>query len=270
MQDLTFRKETFDLSDSLRYELSIQASLDGFLFVIKDSGRIICFSRQGFSYPNENLLLRRIREIYDEQGFPGHSFLKTEIFMSGPDFSLIPQPLFSGKLASRILAGDAKTTPGSEILCMPLENMDATLIFSGSPVLLSFFRENHPGCMIGHEVSLLLRNFARSGSPALFIHVHATWFYAISFNDKGLNFLNTFQYQTPEDFLYYLLSVVALPEVEGLPVYFSGDVDGEHPCFNLARKHLPHAEIFRNLPGSELPGGGSEIPVQLLPGITHL
>ncbi len=270
MQDFDFRKETFDLSDSPRYELSIQTGLDGFFFLIKFQKEIILFRHERFSFANENLLLRRIREIYDEQGLSGRTFLKTEIYFSGHDFSLIPQPLFSEKLASRFLTGDTKSFPSNETIVMPLEILNATLAFPVSTSLSGFFREFHPECTIGHEVSLLLRNYAHSASPALFIHLHDSWFYAISFGEKGLIFLNTFRYHSPEDFLYYLLSISTLPELQGTPLWFSGNVSMEHPCFNLTRKYLTQAGILRHLQGSESPLFNQEIPFQQLPGITLL
>jgi hypothetical protein len=270
MQELNFRKETFDLSDSSRYELSIQAGLDGFLFMIKEKGEIVRLSHCPFSYPNEKLLLRKIREIYDEQGLTDKPFLKTEIYFSDPEFSLIPQPLFSGKLASGILSGDTKPVTGTVILTTTLETLNATLSFPVSISLYNFLLELHPGCTIGHEVALLLRNFARTETPSLFIHLHETWFYAISFNDKGLKFLNTYRYQTPGDFLYYLLSAGTLPEVQGLPVRFSGNINGENACFNLARQYFGQAEISRYLPGPGLHPESREIPAYCLPGITLL
>ncbi len=268
MQDFGYQKETFNLSESLRYELSIQAGLDGFLFLVKYQDEIILLRHHRFSFPNENLMLRRARDIFNEQEFTGRTFLKSEIIISSPGFTLIPHPLFSEKLANRLLAGDTPAIPACETILMPFEFLNATLAFPVSASFLHYFREIVPESVINHEVSFLLQNFFRLKSPALFIHLHDSWFYALSFSEGGPGFLNTFEYRSPDDFLYYYLSLTSLPELKGIPVWFSGNITEDHACFNLARKYTGHADIFRMVRDSVPAADSMKIAVHRLPGIT--
>ncbi|HNU76750.1 MAG: DUF3822 family protein [Prolixibacteraceae bacterium] len=270
MHDLIYRKEEFDFKESFRYELSIQAGLDGFLFLVKDpdSGEIPLLFHSLFSLSNENLLVRKLREIYDLHEILRLPFRKTETFVSNPDFILIPKSLYSEKLAARILSDNQKPWDDRETIVMMPGNPDATLTFTAGKVLLEFLEENHPGCLIGHEMIRLLHNFGKGESPAVFIHLHNRWFYALAFSGGRLEFQNTFRFASGADFLYYVLALAGQLQLRNVPLYISGVSEIAEDPSVLIRKHLPHAELLCRLPGSEVPTGHTHLPFHLLPGLT--
>ena len=272
MEELSFRKTTFELSACSRYELSIQASLDGFLFsvVASETGEILWWDSRRWDFPGYSQLLRRIGEEYHTHEMPGPSFSQVTVHLADPRFSLIPQPLFSGKMASRLMPGERFPFYETELVITPLQQADAILVFPAAAPLLTFFREKYPGCLIGHELALLIRNFGKQADNGVFVDLHDHWFSMVSFRDGKADVVNTFEYHTPSDVLYYLLSFLSLPGYAGTPVTLSGRTSETDERFLFLKKHIPGISLFRRAtPAGEglIPG---EIPEHLLPGVMLL
>lgn len=272
MEELSFRKTTFELSACSRYELSIQASLDGFLFsvVASETGEILWWESRRWDFPGYSQLLRRIGEEFDSREMPGPSFSQVRVHLADPRFALIPQPLFSGKMASRLMQGEKSPSHDTELVITALQQADATLVFPAAETLLTFFRDKYPGCLIGHELALLIRNFGKQETNGVFIHLHDHWFSMISFRNGKADVVNTFEYHSPGDLLYYLLSFLSLPGNAGTPVTLSGRTSETDERFLFLKKHIPGISLFhRPAPAGEglIPG---EIPEHLLPGVILL
>lgn len=269
MEEQEFRKITFERSACSRYELSIQASLDGFLFCVHtpDTGEILWWKSYHWEFTGYGQLLRKIRERYDTEDWSTLKFGQVTISLGDPRFVLIPRPLFSDKAASRLLAGEKFSTADTELVMTPLEPLDAVMAFPVHEPLAAFFRDHHPGCVISHEIALLLRNFSQQGPNGLFVHLHDHWFSVICIRGGRPDVVNTFDYRSETDLLFYLLSFLNLPGYETDPVTLSGRIYVQDSRYVLLKNHIPRITLFT----TEYPSGESipltEIPAQLLPGV---
>lgn len=272
MGELEYRKATLDLSACSRYELSIQVSLDGFLFSVctPGPGDILWWK----SVPGEHIgygqLLRSVKEHLPAELRSAPSFGGVSVALADPRFSLIPQPLFSDKVATQLLGPSQPSMADTETVITPLHQFDAVLAFPFPEELALFFRQHFPGCLITHEMALLLRNFSHFLPGGLYVHLHRSWFTLISFREGKPDVVNTFEYRTEYDLLYYILSFLNLPGNRDLTVTLSGGLHQEESPFLLLKKHVPRVTLIGTSCPEQAGGFPPEIPLQWLPGLMPL
>lgn len=92
----------------------------------------------------------------------------------------------------------------------------------------------------------LLEATKNNDNTQVFVHIQDSHFEIMAGNNQKLILYNSFEYKTPEDFLYYLLFTMEQlhlnPEVA--PVAFLGAVNLEHACYKIAYKYIREISFF--------------------------
>lgn len=80
----------------------------------------------------------------------------------------------------------------------------------------------------------------------VFLHVQETHFEIVVARNQKLLLYNSFEYNTPEDFLYYLLFTMEqlFLNPETANVMLLGKIDEQHPCFALAYNYIRNIALF--------------------------
>ena len=80
----------------------------------------------------------------------------------------------------------------------------------------------------------------------VFVHVKETHFEIVVVRNQQLLLFNSFEYKTPEDFLYYLLFTMEqlFLNPETARVQLIGKIDESHPCFHLAYTYIRHLALY--------------------------
>lgn len=80
----------------------------------------------------------------------------------------------------------------------------------------------------------------------VFVHVQDTHFEIVVARNQKLLLFNTFEYKTPEDFLYYLLFTMEqlMLNPETIKTSVLGKIDDENPCYKLAYKYIRNFSLF--------------------------
>lgn len=271
MEDRDHRKVTFDISDCSRYKLSIQAGLDGFLFCVQDpaDSEILWWQSFQWRFSGYGQLIRKVKELFNEPNRNSLSFAEVSISISDPRFVMIPQPLFSEKVATRLLASEKSPSIETELEVNPLHQIEAVLAFLSPVKLAAFFRGIFEGIVINHEITLLLTNFLKMKTEGLFVHFHDRWFAIFSFQNGKPDLISSFGFHSGNDILYYILSILNLPGNNDLQVFLSGEIEEEDDKFLLLKTHIPGIVLFKNIFHGNFPFP-SEIPVNLFPGVLTL
>lgn len=89
-------------------------------------------------------------------------------------------------------------------------------------------------------VSRLLEMSRHKDEKQIFVHFQDTHFEIVIANNLNLLFYNSFEYKTPEDFVYYLLFTFEQLQLnpEKAAVYLLGKIDEKHPCFEIAYRYI--------------------------------
>lgn len=95
-------------------------------------------------------------------------------------------------------------------------------------------------------VSKLLDSSKNIDDKQVFVHVQDTHFEIVIVRNQKLLLYNSFEYQTPEDFLYYLLFTMEqlFLNPETAKVILLGKITETHPCFTLAYTYIRNISLF--------------------------
>lgn len=80
----------------------------------------------------------------------------------------------------------------------------------------------------------------------VFVHAKDTHFEIIAVRNQKLLLFNSFEYKTPEDFLYYLLFTLEQLQLnpEFVKVSVLGKINENNPCYKLAYKYIRNLVMF--------------------------
>jgi hypothetical protein len=267
MKEFHFQQETFGVNKDVLYDLSIQASLDGFSFIFQrvDSNDIEYFQYFPAQFTNYSHLLRNFREITESDAISNREVNKVSIILSDRNFSLVPPLLYSDKLLGYLFPAKQKQD-ARDIIVNHLEHPDATLTFSIPKSIADFVIEKFPGCSVEHAVSRIISNFYPA-KEVLYIHFHTSWFYALTGMDSQHFYVNSFEFREETDILYYLSAIIQQLGLTGNPVFLSGLISQDDEKYIFLKKNLPRVEILKSLPGKKIDLNTGGIPFQLLPGM---
>lgn len=95
-------------------------------------------------------------------------------------------------------------------------------------------------------VSRLLDASKNIDEKQVFVHIQETHFEIVVARNQKLLLYNSFEYSTPEDFLYYLLFTMEQLNLnpETVKVQLLGKVDEENACYQLAYKYIRNISLY--------------------------
>jgi len=269
MQEYIFQDTSFVLTESAQYNLSIQVSLDGFSFVVHHpiTRAIPVFHYHPFLNPGHQFIHRKIKDIIADNELLRQPYGQTEILFSAPLFFLLPAILFSDKLGHYLLQSKPGFTEEYETIVIPLQQPESHLVFAAGKMVYDYLTGIFPGAAISHEVTRLIHYTLSGQAPLLHFHMHDTWFYALENNGKGIGFLNTFDYRSETDLIYFMLSVLSKIKIKAgsIPVTLSGPVSFDSEKLRMIREHIPNAAVAA-FP-DRLTSAPGNLPFHCLPGI---
>lgn len=106
----------------------------------------------------------------------------------------------------------------------------------------SFEYKNVNTVLVSKILSLSKNRFDKE----VYIHLQETHFEIIITHNLKLLLFNSFEYKTPEDFVYYLLFTLEQLQLnpETISVYLLGKISENHPCFDIAYRYVRNITLL--------------------------
>ena len=267
MQKISFVKESFKESDGSVFDLNLLCSFDGFSVLVRhsESGDILVFQHYPFKLAAYQVLLRKIRELIIENKLLEQPFRKTTIFFGDKEISMIPESIYSEKLTEYLYPGRKRYETEMETIVIPVRQMGAYLVFKTGKDLFDYLTLRFTGAEITHEIYPIIHSSLVKPATLVHFHMHATWFYAFVSGEEGILMINSFEYKTDSDMLFYMLSVVSQFKMTYYPVTVSGWFDTNDPRMDIIKKYMPQARLTGT--GSENNFKESDLVARYLYGI---
>lgn len=247
MQHLLLVDETFDLNFTQEYHLSIQFSLDGFSFCVRDGlqNKYIYLFHKEFS-GNPKFTHRKLEDIYSEFDILNAPFKTTQLLYSSPEkMVLIPEQFFDGASETENNQLNLSLAADEELIHIPVHSCHSVLEIAIQKKIKRFFEEKHPGTIIQHEIinHLNADSITKDSSSSMSIHLYKDQM-IISFWNGSLRFLNSFKYQNENDLLYYILNVVKTENwQDNIKIQLNGRVNKRSPIYHSLRQYFKHVVI---------------------------
>ncbi len=246
MQHLLLVDETFDLNFIQEYHLSIQFSLDGFSFCIRDGlqNKYIYLFHKEFS-GNPRFLYRKLQDIYSEFDILEAEFKSTQLIYSSPGkMVLLPDFLFDEKQGMAAYQLGLELAEDDELYYRPVKPFKSVLQFAISTKVKRFFADKHPGSIIQNEIVPQLYHHSKKSSPHSLMDIQLYKHQlTITLMDESIRFFNSFKYRNDNDLLYYILHVVKTEKVEDIKIQLSGRVNKRSPIYHQLRQYFKNVAI---------------------------
>lgn len=244
--------EAFDKQKSLAYQLIVSIGLDGIKLAVKDThaNKFIALENYRFQdiYTFDNVL-DLLNVIIGESQLINNKYKAVSCLISNSLSTIVPKPLFEETKKTLYLKFNTAVSPDDAVLVDDIKNLDAKNIYAFPLVLQSKLTALFSNIVFRHCSSVLIESMLAQSknqtAKKVAVHIYATHFEVAVIEGKGLLFYNTFNYQTPEDFIYYLLFVYEQLQMnpETIEALFLGEVEKNSEIYTLTQKYIRNVKF---------------------------
>jgi hypothetical protein len=257
--------KTNNISTS-KYELSIQVNLSGLSFFVLNLEtsevaflKCIYFDKKQTPQSLLDQLTHNFNRIDELQ----KQFSKVTVIHDNELATLVPKPLFDEtnlvdylKFNTKILKTDFITFDNLQIadlkvVYVPLVNIN-NFVFER----FGSFEYKHSATVVLNRVLTIEKN---SKSLKMYVNVESSHYEIITVENNHLKFYNRFEYNSKEDFIYYLLFTAEQLQLnpEDFPVVLMGTIDETDEIYQIVYKYVRNvsllpkdAMLYSNAPNS--------------------
>jgi len=255
---------------SEQYELSIQFAPDGFSFCIFHPKVNKYLSIESISFATVNSI-SEIEQFFEQQVKTNDwillNYKKIKIYFENEFSALIPASLYNEN-DKGLYANFNYTIPEGHFCKSDyIKSMDAYLVYTIPEKLLKKFQQLFSDFDIfsssANIIESLILQYKNAGSDKkMFVNVRTTFIDIIVLEKNKVQFFNSFQYHTPDDFIYFIIFVIEQLNLnpETINLIFSGMINKNSSLFenvyqyvrNLSFQKIPsvhkYSYIFSELP----------------------
>lgn len=213
-----------DSTTNSLYSLSIRIASDGFSLSVFDQTHSLLSAKKIpavlYSLPLDEL----IRLIEAETQL---NYKSVHIIVESDVYTFIPADLFRLDEAVDFLLLEHKPTKTDSILFNKIPSSGIVNVFTIPGTIHNAITHLFPGGLIEHQVSWFITDKVRvHDENSVYVWVRNKTFDVVAVKDGKLQLINSFSYQTPEDFTYFTLNVFdkLAFDIQNCPVYlFNGE-----------------------------------------------
>ncbi|GJH41688.1 hypothetical protein RCZ04_22380 [Capnocytophaga sp. HP1101] len=239
-------------------ELSIQINLDGLSFCVFNPV-LLCVEAIynfpiNFNYKNKEDIDRQIYFVIQSEDDLRQDFDTIRVLHNTPSFAFIPQPLYGGKnemleyLKYSIDVSEAEPYTVEIDRIISIETVNAYLPNTVvNNALLSYYGRFDYQHFATSLLRMFLKHYSSHAFEVMYIYAEVGSFYFVVFRGKKLYYFNRFNYETIEDFLYYILFSIEQLDIdtERVPLYITGEVDPTALFYSKVRRYVRYIYLLK-------------------------
>ena len=206
--------------------------MDGFSFCTSNaSDEVAEFSSYVFekSVNSPELILEKLQEVFKTEKSLQNDFESVTVIHQNNLSTLVPNQYFKEDSIASYLKYSVKTIATDLIVFDDLEFMNTKNVYIPYVNINNFLFQNFGEFEFKHHSSILLEKLLAKSDDTLkfYINISQSTFDIVVTKDSKLLFYNIFDYQTKEDFIYYILFTLEQLELstEETNVILLGDIE---------------------------------------------
>ena len=239
--------------------LSIQVSLDGFSFLVKNelSQEVIYSHQLPLPYQaTPQLALVKMEQVFRDNKELQQNFKKVTVVYSNELYTVVPEALFDKEKLTDYLKYNAKLLKNDFIVYDEISQFDLVNIYVPYANINNFFFEQIGSFTFYHGITLLLQKVLsqKTSTTTLSALVRSKSFDLVISQGNNLLLVNTFEYSNAEDFAYHTLFCIEQLKLDTEEVLLKlyGDLKKEDSIFKMLYKFIRNVEIINEAASSEL------------------
>lgn len=234
-------------------KLSIQVSLNGFSFCCFDTlnNTITAFNEVSFNTAEK---ASKIEDLYNA-AFKNYPELKDSydeilVIHNNNLSTFVPTPLFDESYLGSYLQYTTKVFETDFFTFDKISNYEMNAVYIPYVNINNFLIDNVGSFDYKHVNSILVEKILESSKnndeKKMVVHFNSNHFEVIVVQNQKLLLFNSFEYQTPEDFIYYLLFTAEQLSLnpESFPLELLGTIKDNDPFYAIAYKYIRHISFL--------------------------
>jgi hypothetical protein len=241
------------ITDKTYKKLVIQVSLNGFSFCVFDTlsyEPLVVQNIHFDSFQDSAKIEDLFTSVYRENAELNDSYDEIVVVHNNNLSTFVPTALFDEEFLGSYLQYNTKVFDTDFITFDVLEKYEMNTIYIPYVNMNNFFIDQYGSFEYKHAntilVSKLLDLSKNNEERKMFIHVSESHFEIIVIQNQKLQFCNSFEYKTPEDFIYYILFTAEQLQLnpEFFKLEFLGTIVENDTYYQIAYKYIRNVALF--------------------------
>lgn len=226
--------------------MTIQYSLDGLSFVIFDNAEQKFIALKHYHFSEKNIPLGTLlEELQEKESWYLEEFKNVNLIIDNNTNTFVPEDYYQEEIKEKYLS----------LLNINYENVMTDTIKEHK--IVNVYSLNEDICLLNkninifHSSSILIKKLTkefsnRSTETRAFINVKNNSYELTILDNDKLIFHNYFNFNTKEDFLYFILFTFDQLNVdnESIPLYFLGFIEEKSPIVELCSRYIRNIRFF--------------------------
>lgn len=164
--------------------------------------------------------------------------------------TFVPEPLFDENFLGSYLQYNTKVFETDFFAFDEIQNYEMNAVYIPYVNINNFFIDQFGSFEYKHASSILVSKLLvaskNKDEKKMFVHINTGHFEIIVVQNQKLLLFNSFDYNTPEDFLYYILFTAEQLNLnsENFPLELIGNIDTESDYFKIAYKYIRNVSLI--------------------------
>ncbi|MFG6687857.1 DUF3822 family protein [Mariniflexile sp. HNIBRBA6329] len=228
-------------------ELSIQISLSGLSFCIlqRDTNTIVALKEIDFEKKLNPLeVLDALKHLFNTENVTQNSYSAITIIHDNELSTLVPKSLFNEDCIADYLKFNSKILVSDFIAYDDIVINDSVNVYVPYININNFIYDQFGAFTFKHISTVLIEEILHieknTSTPKVYVNISKNRFETIIVDNAKLILYNTFEYNSPEDFIYYILFTTEQLNLnpETFNLVFVGDVSKDDALYSIAYKYI--------------------------------
>ncbi len=239
-----------DITEKNYKKLSIEVSLKGLSFCCFDTLSNTISSFKDILFDNNSKIEDTLNNIFRSNPELNERYDDVLVIHSNNLSTFVPIPLFDENYLGSYLQYNTKVFSSDFFAFDEINNYDMNTVYIPYVNINNFFIDKFGEFDYKHANSILVAKLLDSSrnndDKKMIIHFKQGHFEIAVIQNQKLLLFNSFEYQTPEDFIYYILFVAEQLNMnpENLPLELIGDITKESEFYKIAYKYVRNVSFI--------------------------
>ena len=232
--------------------MSIQVRLNGFSFCIINcsNNEIVWYNKIDLGKEHSPVeILKEIENVYAEEIQLKKEFKEVIILFSNNLYTVVPEPYFIEEEASTYLKFNTKILK-TDVVAHDMLFHELVNVYIPYTNINNYFFDKYGEFEFRHNISILieaaLAKDYESKNAQVYLNDYSCYYDLVIIKNNKLLLANTFQYETKEDFIYYLLFTAEQLQLDPseFNLWLLGDITKNSDNFNIAYTYVKNIDFL--------------------------
>ncbi|WP_130733721.1 DUF3822 family protein [Flavobacterium sp. J27] len=239
-----------DITTKNYKKLSIQVSLSGLSFCVFDliTKKVIAYNN--VSYINSNVIEEQLWKVFVDYTILTNAYDEIVVLHDNTLNTFVPDVLFDANFLGSYLQYNVKVFDNDFFMFDKIENYNINNIHVPYVNINNFLLDQYTSFDYKNVNSILVKKVLDisigNNEKEVFVHIQKGHFEIVVVKNQQLLLFNSFEYTTPEDFIYYILFTYEQLQLspETITLHLFGNITKTDDYYKMVYKFIRNCQLL--------------------------